>query len=146
MGRSVTASNPCQPVREAHVNPAETDPMLYEVYQLASTGQVVMRAGGVQVAITNYNVSGRWNTDWDYEYFGEVWHIQTRMPGTPTNKVKFKSLRWMDSAGNYSWAPEAAMTGNITGSVVYKYCREPINGQPSGEFRIWTAGAVSVPC
>ena len=126
-----------------YIDPAPTGPENYEVYAEASSGHMVMKHDGVKIGETAYTLSNWWDSEYVTTYSGETKHLDTDMPGSSDNKIRFYQVQKFKSDGSIVDFPASAFS-KIPGTTYacasgcrYGYDRYVPNNGDTG-LKIWS--------
>lgn len=126
-----------------YIDPAPTGPEDYQIYAQASSGHMIMKHDSTQIGETAYTLSNWWDPAYQVTYAGETKHLNTDMPGSSANKIRFYQVQKYNSTGSITDFPASAFskipgtTWACTTGCRYGYDRYVPNSGDTG-LKIWS--------
>lgn len=75
----------------------------YSAFLRSSTQTIVMKVGSQIVGETGYNPADVWDSRWQAEYFGEVYHHESDLMGKDSNRLKVTNIQRYESDGSINF-------------------------------------------
>lgn len=75
----------------------------YSAFLKSSTQTIVMKVGSQIVGETGYNPADVWDSRWQAEYFGEVYHHESDLMGKDSNRLKVTNIQRYESDGSINF-------------------------------------------